>query len=79
MQLTRHVSVQTGARLAYYVYASSGRQDFNGSGSTGLTYSPAPWCSLGATISGTVDRSSRSVFDYDQFDTGVSVFFRVRF
>ena len=79
VQLTRHLSAQTGGRVAYFLYAATDRQDFNGSGSAGLTYAFTPWCSLGATLSGTVDRSSRKVFDYDVLNTGASVFFRLRF
>ncbi len=79
VQITRHVSVQTGARVAYFLYAASSRQDFNGSGSAGLTYSFTPWCSVGATVSGTLDRSDRAVFDYNVFDSGASAFFRLRF
>lgn len=79
VQFTRHLSAQTGGRAAYYLYASSGRQDFNASGSAGVTYSFTPWCSVGASVSGTVDRSSRQVFDYDVFNTGASAFFRLKF
>ena len=79
VQVTRHLSLQAGARVAYYLYAATGREDFNGSGSTGLTYAFTPWCSVGATLSGTVDRSSRAVFDYDVLNSGGSVFFRLRF
>ena len=78
-QLTRHLSLQTGGRAAYYLYAASGREDFNFSGSAGVTYEFTPWCSVGASISGVVDRSDRQVFDYDVFNTGVSAFFRLKF
>ena len=79
LQITRNLSVQTGGRAAYYLYAASGRSDFNASGSAGATYSFAPWCSVGASVSGTVDRSSREVFNYEVFNTGASVFFRLKF
>ena len=79
MQLTRHLSAQTGGRAAYFLYPATGRDDFNGSGSAGLTYAFTPWCSLGATVSGTLDRSSRTVFDYNVLNSGASVFFRLRF
>ena len=79
LQVTRHLSVQAGGRVAYYLYASSGRQDFNFAGSAGATYEFTPWCSVGASISGVVDRSDRHVFDYDVFNTGVSTFFRLKF
>ncbi len=79
LQLTRNLSLQAGGRVAYYLYAATGRADFNASGSAGATYAFAPWCSVGASISGTVDRSSRAVFDYDVFNTGASVFFRLKF
>ncbi len=79
LQITRNLSLQTGARAAYYLYAATGRSDFNFSGSAGATYAFGPWCSVGASISGTVDRSSREVFDYDVFNTGASVFFRLKF
>ncbi len=78
-QITRHLSLQTGARAAYFLYPATGREDFNGSGSAGLTYAFTPWCSVGATVSGTLDRSSRAVFDYNVLNTGASVFFRLRF
>ena len=78
-RLTRHLSAQTGARAAYFLYAATGREDFNGSGSAGLTYAFTPWCSVGATASGTLDRSSRAVFDYNVLNSGASVFFRLRF
>ncbi len=79
VQFTRHLSVQTGGRVAYYLYASSGRQDFNASGSAGVSYAFTPWCSVGASVSGTVDRSTRSVFSYDVFNTGASAFFKLKF
>ena len=79
VQITRHLSAQAGGRVAYFLYAATGREDFNVSGSAGLTYAFTPWCSLGATVSGTVDRSSRAVFDYDVLNSGASAFFRVRF
>jgi hypothetical protein len=79
VQCTRMISLQAGVRSAYYLYASTGRQDFNFTGSTGVTCAFTPWCSVGATLSGTIDRSSREVFAYDTIDTGVSVFFRLRF
>lgn len=79
LQLTRHFSVQTGARVAYYLYAASGREDFNFAGSAGATYAFTPWCSVGASVSGTVDRANRQVFDYDVLNTGASVFFRLKF
>ena len=79
VQITRHLSAQVGYRAAYYLYAATGREDFNGSGSAGLTYAFTPWCSVGATLSGTVDRSSRPVFDYDVLNSGASAFFRLRF
>ena len=59
--------------------AATGREDFNGSGSAGLTYAFTPWCSVGATVSGTTDRSSRKVFDYDVVNSGANAFFRLRF
>ena len=58
---------------------SSGREDFNFAGSAGATYEVTPWCSVGASISGVVDRSDRHVFDYDVFNTGASAFFRLKF
>ena len=79
VQITRHLSAQTGGRVAYYLYAATGREDFNASGTAGLTYAFTPWCSLGATVSGTVDRSSRAVFDYQVLNSGASAFFRLRF
>ncbi len=79
VQLTRHLSAQTGGRVAYFLYAATGREDFNGSGSAGLTYAFTSWCSVGATVSGTVDRSSRAVFDYNVLNSGASAFFRLRF
>jgi hypothetical protein len=79
VQCTRMISLQAGVRTAYYLYADSGRQDFNLTGSTGLTLAVTPWCSLGATFSGTLDRSNHEVFAYDVINTGVTVFFRLRF
>ena len=79
VQITRHLSAQTGGRVAYFLYAATGREDFNASGTVGLTYAFTPWCSVGATVSGTVDRSSRAVFDYEVLNSGASAFFRLRF
>jgi hypothetical protein len=79
LQCTRMISLQAGVRAAYYLYADSGRQDFNLTGSGGVTCAVTPWCSLGATLSGTLDRSNREVFAYDVLNTGVTVFFRLRF
>ncbi len=79
VQVTRMISLQAGVRSAYYLYADSGRQDFNFAGTGGVTFAFTPWCSAGATVSGTIDRSNREVFAYDVFNTGVTVFFRLRF
>ncbi len=79
VQITRHLSAQAGGRVAYYLYAATGREDVNASGSVGLTYAFTPWCSVGATATGTVDRSNRSVFDYEVLNSGASAFFRLRF
>ena len=79
VQLTRHLSLQAGGRAAYFDYADIDRNDFNLTLSGGATYAFTSWCSVGATISGTVNRSDRSVFDYNVFNSGASVFFRLRF
>ena len=79
IQWTRHFSTQAGVRVAYYLYPDGGRQDFNFSGTVGATYAFAPWCSVGATLSGTTDRSTREVLAYDVLNAGGTVFFRVRF
>ena len=79
VQWTRHFSTQAGIRAAYYLYPDGGRQDFNLSGTVGATYAFAPWCSVGATLSGTTDRSTREVLAYDVLNAGGTVFFRLRF
>ena len=78
-QLTRHFSVQAATRLAYFDYAVTDRGDFNASLSLGATYAFTSWCSLGGTVSGTLNRSNRSVFDYNVLNSGASVFFRLKF
>ena len=79
VQWTRLLSLQAGVRAAYYLYAGSGRQDFNLALTGGATLAFTSWCSLGGTLSGTFDRSDREVFAYDVLNTGVSAFFRLRF
>jgi hypothetical protein len=79
VQVTRHLSIQAGVRVACFIYPVGGREDFNLSGTGGATYAFAPWCSLGVTLSGTVDRSNREVLAYDMLDSGASALFRFRF
>ena len=79
IQLTRHLSLQVGTRLAYYDYADADRNDFNWALSGGATYAFTSWCSIGATISGSLDRSDHAVFDYNVLNSGGSVFFRLKF
>ena len=79
VQLTRHLSLQAGTRLAYFDYADNDRNDFNWSVSGGVTYAFTSWCSVGATLSGSLDRSDHAVFDYNVLNSGGSVFFRLKF
>ena len=79
VQITRRLSAQTGGRVAYYLYAATGREDFNGSGSAGLTYAFTPWCSLGATVSGTVDRSAARCSTTTSSTVGPACFSGLRF
>ena len=79
VQFTRHLSLQAGLRAAYFDYAATDRDDINVSLSGGATYAFTSWCSAGATLSGTVNRSTRAVFDYNVFNSGGSVYFRLKF
>jgi hypothetical protein len=79
VQLTRHLSIQTGLLAAYYLYADTEREDFNLSGTGGASYAFTPWCTLGVTVSGTLDRSSQELLAYNVFNAGATLLFRLHF
>jgi hypothetical protein len=79
VQFTRHLSLQTGVLAAYYLYPDTGREDFNLSGTGGASYAFTPWCTLGVTLSGTLDRSTREPLAYNLFNAGGTLLFRMHF
>ena len=79
LQLTRRLQTEIFYRPAVHFYTDSGRADFNQIISWNLRYRFNDWAELNATASYGLNRSDRSVFDYNVLTTGASVALTLRF
>ena len=79
LQLTRHLESDFLYRPAVHFYTDSGRVDLNQIVAWSLRYHLTDWAELNATISYGVNRSERSVFDYNVLTTGAGVAVAIRF
>jgi hypothetical protein len=79
LQITRQLGSDFGYRHSWYFYNDSGRTDLNQVFSLGLRYDITPWASINALISGGLNHSDRTAFDYNVFSSGGGVVFTTRF
>ncbi len=79
LNLSRQMDAELTYRLSGFFYDGGGRDDLNQTVSVALRYHFAPWAEAGALLSFGSNRSSKSVFDYDVFNTGGSVGLTIRF
>ncbi|MFN2476907.1 MAG: hypothetical protein ABR526_11290 [Chthoniobacterales bacterium] len=79
LQLTRKLDTDFLYRPAVHFYNDSGRVDFNQILSWSLRYRLTNWAELSTSLSYGVNRSDKSVFDYDVITTGATASVSVRF
>ena len=79
LQLTRHLQASVLYRPAMHFYPDDDRTDFNQIISSSLRYHLATWAELTASFSFGVNRSDRSVFDYDVLTAGGALVLSIRF
>src|SRR5207302_7785596 len=77
--LTRQLDADIGYRIAGFFYNKGGRDDFTHGLSLGLRYHFTPWMEANALLALAMNRSTKSVFDYDVLNTGGSIAFTLRF
>lgn len=73
LRLTDALTVQTSYRLAFHDYRTGQREDWNNVILIGATYALTDWLNLGALGSYSINRSSASVFDYQNLILGAGV------
>ena len=79
VDLTRWLTLQTYYRAAYHEYNFINRQDFNQNVSILFSFKLTSWAFLNAQMLWGLNRSSRSVFDYDVFNLGGGLQVQLRF
>jgi hypothetical protein len=77
--LTRQLDADIGYRIAGFFYNKGGRDDFAQGLSLGLRYHFTSWMEANALLALAMNRSTKSVFDYDVLNTGGSIAFTLRF
>jgi hypothetical protein len=70
--LTRSISSELFYRVALFDY-HEGREDWNQTLAISLKWDVTRWFNVAATASGGFNNSNRDVFDYDVFNTGLSL------
>ncbi len=79
LALSRSVTVFANYRVSLFVYPESGRRDFNQALSGGLRFQLHRWFSLSATVSGVLNDSNRTSFDYHAGNFGGGLNATLRF
>ena len=79
LQLTRSLGVDFLTRPVVYFYTKSDRTDFNQIFSIALRYRFSDWADANASFSYGINRSDRTVFDYDVVTSGATVGLSLRF
>ena len=80
LQATEHLEGDLAYRYGHFVYRQGdGRQDDNHTLSLTLRYVPVPWASISATSFLGINKSNRSVFDYEVWNAGIGLQFSVKF
>ena len=77
--LTKSLDADVYTRFAIFDYRQGGRKDFNGSVTAALTYHFNKQFSANASFTYVIDRSNRSVSNYDAATTGGGVNFKYQF
>lgn len=78
LQLARNLVADLGYRNSGYFY-NNGRSDLNQVFSLALRYYVTRWAALEGFLSGAINHSNRSAFDYDVFTSGGGLGLTVRF
>jgi hypothetical protein len=78
LQLARNLVADLGYRNSGYFY-NNGRSDLNQVFSLALRYYLTRWAALEGFMSGAINNSNRSAFDYDVFTSGGGVGLTIRF
>jgi len=76
--LSRQFDADLAYRLSGFFYSTGKRNDLNQAVSLAFRYHITPWVEAGALLSFGSNKSSRSVFDYDVFNTGGSIGLTIR-
>ena len=78
LQLARNFVADFGYRNSWYFY-NNGRSDLNQVFSLALRYYLTSWAAMEGFMSGAINNSNRSAFDYDVFTSGGGVGLTIRF
>jgi hypothetical protein len=79
ISVTHQLDAEIGYRIAGFFYNKGGRDDLTQGLSLGLHYRFTSWMEANALLALALNRSSKSVFDYDVLNTGGSLGFTLRF
>ncbi len=79
LALSRSLTVFANYRVSFFGYPQSGRRDFNQALSTGLRFQLNQWFSLSATVSGVLNESNKTPFDYHAVNFGGGLGGTIRF
>jgi hypothetical protein len=79
LQLTRSLEARLLYRPAVHFYNDGGRTDFNQIVTLNVRYRITDWADFNASLSYGINRSDRSVFDYDVLTTGAAIALSLRF
>ncbi len=79
LALSRSLTVFANYRASFFGYPQSGRRDFNQALSAGLRFQLNRWFSLSATVSGVLNESNKTPFDYHAVNLGGGLGGTIRF
>jgi hypothetical protein len=79
LQLARNFVADLGYLHSWYFYNDGGRVDLNEVFSLALRYYVTRWAAVEAFVSGAVNNSNRSAFDYNVFTSGGGVGLTIQF
>jgi hypothetical protein len=80
LQATEHLDADLSYRYGHFVYRQAdGRQDNNHSFSLTLRYVPMGWISISASSFLGINRSNRSIFEYEVWNAGFGLQFSLKF
>lgn len=70
---TESLQTSLAYRFAWYDYDTFGREDANQIASLNVEYKVTDWFRINASVSGIFNESNLGAFDYDAFNTGLSI------